>query len=172
MGSLVVLTSHAGDEILGAERMMADTFAEGERVGIIVLAETRPTSVVQSAASNARMQHTVDCQLVLQELLGQVPPLLMLSYPMHGFSVQDQPDLTQNSMLGGFLHSIGAHTLLVTDPGHSDQAYQGALRLASRIISAGLAEQLVVVPLGEAAQEICRLGAWDKMRTLQPSSDA
>jgi SAM-dependent methyltransferase len=161
MGSLMVLASHAGDEILGAEQMMADAFAEGERVGIIVLAQSRSASIVPSGHRDARMKHTFDCQLALQALLGQVPPLLMLSYPMHGFALEDQPDLAQGSMLGGFLQSIGAQTLLVTDPGHSDQAYEAALGLASRIISAGLAQRLVVVPLGQAEHDICRHSAWE-----------
>ncbi len=160
MGSLVVLASHDGAELLGAEQMMADAFAKGERVGVIVLDETRPAHGVQPAVGNARMQHIVDCQVTLQALLGQVPPLLMLPCPLPSVAAQDQPDLAETSMLGGFLQSIGARTLLVTDPGHSDPAYEAALKLASRIISAGLAERLVVVPIGQPAQAICGLSGW------------
>jgi hypothetical protein len=159
MGSLVVLASHAGNEILGAARMMADAFVEGERVGVVVFADSKLGRLVQCPATSTQMQRTVDCQSVLQELLGEVPPLLVLSYPPDGLCSQENPDLAEGSMLGGFLQSIDAETLLVTDPGQSDPAYEAALGLASRIIKMGLAERLVIVPLGGGSQESFRLGA-------------
>jgi SAM-dependent methyltransferase len=171
MGSLVVLASHAGNEILGAARMMADAFVEGERVGVVVFADSKLGRLVQCPATSTQMQRTVDCQSVLQELLGEVPPLLVLSYPPGGLCSQENPDLAEDSMLGGFLQSIDAETLLVTDPGQSDPAYEAALGLASRIIKMGLAERLVIVPLGEGSQESFRLGAWgDRASIGQPSS--
>lgn len=126
---------------------MANAFCEGERVGVIVLADSGPARVKQAAATSTRMQRIADCQSALQHLLGEVPPLLMLSYPLDDLAIQGQPNLAQDSMLGGFLQSVGAETLLVTDPGRSDPAYEAALGLASRIITVGLAQRLVVMPL-------------------------
>lgn len=147
MGSVMVLASHAGNEILGAGQVMAKAFAQGERIGIIVLAESAPDALATGAATSTRVQHAANCQAVLQELLGEVPPLLMLSYPLHGHILQQKPALAEDSMLVDFLHSIDATTLLVTNPGHSDPAYKAALWLASCIIRQGLAEQLVIVPI-------------------------
>lgn len=162
MGAFVVLASHTGNEILGAARMMAEAFVQGERVGVVVFADSNLGRVVQCPATNTQRQRTVDCQSVLQQLLGQVPPLLVLSYPLNGLSAQGQPDLTEDSMLRGFLHSIGAETLVVTDPGQSDRAYTAALGLASRIIKMGLAERLIVVPLGEASKESLHVGGLER----------
>lgn len=145
MGALVVLASHKGDEILGAARAMADALARGERVGIVMLAESCPADIVQGAAPSTRVEGAIACQAALKQLLGEVPPLLMLSHPAQDPDMQGQPDLGETSMLGGFLHSICASTLLVTDPGYRDAPYKAALRLALRIMAQGLAERLVIV---------------------------
>lgn len=151
MGGVMVLASHAGSEILGAGRAMANAFAHGDRIGIIVLTDGDQADMLASTVNTRRMQDAADCQSGLQELLGEVPPLLMLSYPFTDLTEHGQPDLADNSVLGSFLISISAATLVVTDPGHSDPAYKAALKLASRIVAKGLTQQLVLVPLNETA---------------------
>lgn len=144
MGAVVVLASHAGDEILGAGRAMAEALACGERIGIIVLAQDCPSGMAEGGAPGARITHVIDCQAALQALLGEVPPLLMLSLSPSGLDMQGQHDLGETALLGGFLHSISAATLLVTNPGYRDGPYKAALQLAEHIMTQGLAEHLMV----------------------------
>lgn len=168
MGAVVVLASHAGDEILGAGAAMADAWARGARLGIIILAESDPAGMASVTAASARTRGAMDCHAALQELLGEVPPLLVLSLPRPSAGAPADPDLGENSLLGAFLHSIGAATLLVTDPGYSDSSYKAALRLGARIIAQGLAERLMVVPPGGNGRSAA---AWDAQQSASPAGE-
>lgn len=144
MGAVIVLAALGGDEMLGAGPAMADLLGRSDRLGIVVLTNGY-CATAGDCPSAARLQQEANCRLRLQALLGEVPPLLMLSYERKDFSVPGEPALDQTSLLGGFLRTMHAATLLVAEAEPHDPTSIAALGLAARIVSQGLAKRLVVV---------------------------
>ena len=146
-GALVVVAPHPDDEILGAGGIMARAHGCGERLGVIVLTDGAQSDpgICPRALKALRAD---ECRAGLAELLGEVPPLLMLAYADGQFDAR-HPDLAAVSLLTGFLRAIDPVTLLVTDPSDGHRDHKAAFGLASRIVAAGLAQRLVVMPVSQ-----------------------
>lgn len=145
--ALLVLAPHPDDEILGAGGIMARAHSRGQRIGVIVLTDgTR--SDPDMCPLELREIRASECQSGLETMLGEVPPLLMLSY-RDGELDSRTPDLTEASALGQFLRGINAMTIMVTDPGDGHRDHKAAFGLACRIVAEGLARRLVVLPVSQ-----------------------
>ncbi len=152
MAVVMVLAALGREEALGAERAMVDVLGCGDSLGIIVLTNG-PCTTTYDCPSVRRAEEAANCRSRLQALLGEVPPLLVLSYRFKDFSVPGEPALDQSSPLGGFLRAMQAATLLVGEAKPYDPTSIAALGLAARIVWKGLAKRLVVVANGDP---LCR----------------
>lgn len=154
-GALVVIAPHPDDEILGAGGIMARAKAAGDRIGVIVLTDGA-RSDPDADADVLTAQRAAECRAGLQALLGEVPPLLMLGHADGAFDAR-HPALSDDTLLNGFLRGIDPVTVLVTDPSDGHPDHKAAFGLAARIVAAGLAQKLVVMPISQRVDGACDL---------------
>lgn len=146
-GTLVVLAPHPDDEILSAGGIMARAYANGTRVGIIVLTDGGASH--SGICSKIMMAcRALECRMGLMALLGEIPPLLMLKC-RDGKLDSRHPELADTSPLGRFLRDLAPVTLLVTDPKDNHLDHKAAFGLACRVVGMGLAKKLFVLPVSQ-----------------------
>lgn len=143
-GTIVVLALHLDDETFSAEGVIARAHANGDRIGVVVMTDGAHSD--QSVCATAiRVRRAAECRLGLLALLGEVPPLLVLTCP-DGPLDSRHPDFADASSFGRFLRDLAPVTLLVADPDDNHVDQKAVFGLACRIVSMGLANRLCVLP--------------------------
>ena len=158
--STLVIAPHPDDEILGAGAMMARAIERGEKVAVVVLTDgSRSDPSVAPAALADRRRG--ECLAGLEAMVGAPLPVLFLAKP-DGCLSSATVDIAGESAFGRFVAEAAADTIVVTDPADGHPDHKSAFGLASRLIAAGLANRLLVMPVGQRIDGKFDTGGFDE----------
>lgn len=160
-GSLLVIAPHPDDEILGAGGIMAAARARGDAVAILILTDGARSDPGADPAELARLRRR-ESEAGLVALLDEVPPLLFIDQPDGAFS-STAVDMSV-SALAEFLHDARPDTILVTDPADAHPDHKAAFGLATRLISAGCARTLKVMPVSQRVDRVFDAKSYQEQR--------
>ena len=150
--SLLVIAPHADDEILGAGAIMARTVAAGGSIAVVVATDGARSDPGRDRATLVARRRQ-ECRDGLAQMLGHVPPLLFLDRPDGALSHRPMPADTA-AALAAFVAEAAPDDILVTDPADAHPDHKAAFGLASRIVGAGAARVLRVMPVSQRVDRV------------------
>ena len=166
--SLLVIAPHADDEILGAGSIMAGATETGARVAVVVATDGSRSDPGRDVDALIRARRE-ECRNGLAQMLGYAPQILFLDQPDGALSSSRLPAEAE-ARLNAFVAKTAPDVILVTDPADAHPDHKAAFGIASRLMSAGHADQLWVMPVSQRVDRVFSPGAYQSF-AVSPWAD-